>query len=100
MILKTCSRSRVPKKPWRSKAYKAHVASFPCLACGSPSGPPHHIRETMLRTMGRQKGDEWMVPLCAEHHADLHARSRFWWFGLGINPVAWCEATHAKWSKP
>lgn len=44
--------------------------------------------------MGLKSGDEWAVPLCAEHHGELHAYgNEETWFALkGVDPRAWLEA--------
>ena len=98
MIPKTNSRSRISKKPWRSEAYKLWVKeNNHCLCCDLPSVDAHHIREMRLRTGGVRISDKYVVPLCLVHHAELHRHSRTFWAEQGINPVAWCEATHAKW---
>ena len=96
MILKTCSRSRVKKGPLRSKAHLARVREHPCLACGVHGVQAHHLR-IGLRTMGVRKADDRAVPLCPDHHAELHTmKEEFYWANLGVDPVAWCESFGGK----
>jgi hypothetical protein len=100
MIPKTSSRSRVKKGPWRSEKYKRWVKeNHGCLICGNEAHDAHHIREMLPRTMGVQKGDMWVVPLCATHHDLLHRGAMKFWRGSAFNPIAWCVATYARWQK-
>ena len=42
------------------------------------------------RTLGRKVSDEFTVPLCREHHRDLHryGNEAAWWANLQITPTA------------
>lgn len=98
MILKTCSRSKVSKKPWRSEAYSAFIHSLPCLATGVHGVQAHHVR-VGLRTMGVRKSDRLLVPLSPSEHMKLHSmREESYWAELGVDVLRWCEATFEKWS--
>jgi hypothetical protein len=46
--------------------------------------------------MGKKSGDNWAVPLCADHHTDLHrfGDERTWWAMRGIDPIKWAEETY------
>jgi hypothetical protein len=59
-----------PPKPIRSKKHLRWVAEYPCMLCGGPS-QAHHLR-IGLRTMGVRVCDSKTVPLCFQHHAELH----------------------------
>jgi hypothetical protein len=43
--------------------------------------------------MGLKSGDDFAVPLCAEHHRQLHAAGdeRSWWAIKGVDPITWLE---------
>ncbi len=91
MILKTCSRSKVRKGPYRSAAHLARVREQPCIVCGLQPVEAHHLR-LGLRTMGVRKPDNFAVPLCRSHHAVLHTMKEEWfWAERGVDPVAWCK---------
>jgi len=47
--------------------FKAYVRDLPCLVCGANSDP-HHVR---TRGAGG-KDNANLVPLCREHHQELH----------------------------
>jgi hypothetical protein len=56
----------------RSKKHIKRVSGLPCMICSSP--PPndaHHLMRTGTRGMGQKSGDEWAVPLCRIHHAQV-----------------------------
>lgn len=96
-VKKNTGRRLTPKKPWRSPKYRAHVRTFPCLVCGRNADEAHHLR-IGLRTMGVRKEDRRCVPLCAAHHDILHkVREETFWNYYQINPLGWCERTHAAW---
>lgn len=90
MILKTSSRMRQRKGPYRSSAHLLRVREQPCLACGRMGVQAHHLR-VGLRTMGVRKADDRAVPLCYPCHTELHSSKEEWfWAALGVDPVAWC----------
>jgi hypothetical protein len=43
--------------------------------------------------MGMKSGDNWAVPLCADHHGELHSYGdeKTWWDLQGVDPIKWCE---------
>ena len=61
-----------PRKRLIDKDYIAHVAQHPCLRCGCPSGPPHHVRAYGWAGMSRKPDDYYTVPICAACHDLLH----------------------------
>ncbi len=56
----------------RDKAHLRYVASQPCLLCGAKPADAHHVRFAQPRAMGRKVGDNFTVPLCRNHHRELH----------------------------
>jgi hypothetical protein len=73
----------------RSKAHLAFVASQPCLVCQRSPSDAHHLRFAQSRSLGRKVSDEFTVPLCREHHQDLHRHGNevAWWANLQIIPL-------------
>ena len=73
----------------RNKAHRAFVAAQPCLVCGRQPCDAHHIRFAQPRALGRKVSDEFTVPLCREHHRDLHrfGNEAAWWANLKIAPL-------------
>jgi hypothetical protein len=73
----------------RHKAHLAFVASQPCLVCQRSPCDPHHLKFAQPRTLGRKVSDEFTVPLCREHHRDLHrfGNEAAWWANLQIAPT-------------
>jgi hypothetical protein len=73
----------------RHKAHLAFVASQPCLVCQRSPCDPHHLKFAQPRTLGRKVSDEFTVPLCREHHRDLHRHGNeaAWWANLQVAPL-------------
>jgi hypothetical protein len=48
--------------------------------------------------MGKKSGDNWAVPLCADHHMALHrfGDEPLWWATEGIDPIKWAEDNYGK----
>lgn len=85
----------------RSVPYMRTVHGQPCLVCGLP-GDAHHITYAQPRGLGRKTGDQWTVPVCREHHTDLHISpmpERTWWALQGIDPLIWAERNYLKWQR-
>lgn len=70
------------------------VARQPCLICGRQPSQAHHITYAQPAAMGRKVSDEWVVPLCAIHHRQLHdaGDEKKWWGRQGLEPVSVAEA--------
>jgi hypothetical protein len=84
----------------RSKAHLALVAAQPCLVCQRSPCDAHHLKFAQTRALGRKVSDEFTVPLCRDHHQELHrhGNERAWWANLRIEPTQvakdlW-DATH------
>jgi ERF superfamily len=73
----------------RNKAHLSFVASQPCLVCQRTPSDAHHLKFAQPQAMGRKVSDEFTVPLCRDHHTQLHAQGneKTWWFDLGIAPL-------------
>lgn len=58
-------------------------------SCRNDTVVSHHIMYAEPSAMGLRSGDNYTVPLCAKHHADLHLRGdeRLWWSLHGIDPI-------------
>ena len=56
----------------------------------------HHRKFAQPRTLGRKVSDEFTVPLCREHHRDLHRHGNevAWWTNFQIAPL---EAANELW---
>ena len=73
----------------REKAHLRFVASHPCLVCGRQPADPHHLRFAQPRALGMKVSDEFTVPLCREHHRQLHHAGNevAWWHSVNIKPL-------------
>jgi hypothetical protein len=73
----------------RNKAHLAFVASQTCLVCQRSPCDAHHLKFAEPRALGRKVSDEFTVPLCREHHHDLHRHGNevAWWANLQIAPL-------------
>jgi hypothetical protein len=73
----------------RSKAHLAYVRAQPCLVCQRRPCDPHHLKFAQTKALGRKVSDEFTVPMCREHHNDLHrhGNEKAWWANLRISPL-------------
>ncbi len=73
----------------RDKAHLRFVASQPCLICGRQPSDPHHLRFAQPRALGLKVSDEFTVPLCRDHHRQLHQAGNevAWWHDLDIKAL-------------
>ena len=73
----------------RDREHLRRVAAQPCLVCGRSPSQAHHVRYAQPRALGRKVSDEWVVPLCATHHRDLHGvgDERGWWKNQRLDPI-------------
>jgi hypothetical protein len=85
-------------KRLRDKAHLRFVASQPCLVCGRQPSDPHHLQFAQPRALGLKVSDEFTVPLCRNHHRQLHqlGNEKSWWANLGIGPM---ETAKQLWEK-
>jgi hypothetical protein len=88
----TCGRTVRPlTKPvrQRSKAHLAFVAAQPCLVCQRTPCDAHHLKFAQPKALGRKVSDEFTVPLCRDHHHELHrhGNERAFWANLKLTPL-------------
>ena len=74
----------------RNKAHLVFVAAQACLVCKRTPSDAHHLKFAQPRALGRKVSDEFTVPLCREHHHELHRHGNemAWWANLRIAPLA------------
>lgn len=58
----------------RDRGYLEWLRGFRCLVCDRRMTDAHHVRKGTDGGMGRKPSDCWCVPLCHEHHMELHAK--------------------------
>jgi hypothetical protein len=73
----------------RDKDHLRHVASQPCVLCGTVPADAHHVRFAQPKAFGRKVSDEFTISLCRAHHRELHhtGNERTWWHDMGIDPL-------------
>jgi hypothetical protein len=73
----------------RNKAHLAFVGAQPCLICQRSPCDAHHLKFAQPRSLGRKVSDEFTVPLCRDHHNELHRHGNemAWWANLQIAPI-------------
>ena len=73
----------------RSKAHLAYVRAQPCAVCQREPCDAHHLKFAQTRALGRKVSDEFAVPLCRDHHIDLHRSGNeiTWWANLQVTPL-------------
>ena len=61
----------------------------PCLICRRSPCDAHHLKFAQPRALGRKVSDEFTVPLCRDHHQELHRHGNemAWWANLQIAPL-------------
>ncbi|MDP1602447.1 MAG: Rad52/Rad22 family DNA repair protein, partial [Legionella sp.] len=76
-------------KRHRDKSHLRFVAAHSCLVCGRQPADAHHLRFAQPRALGLKVSDEFTVPLCREHHRQLHHAGNeiAWWHNLNIKPL-------------
>lgn len=68
----------------KNRHYLNWVKSRPCVVCADDTGvDPHHIAQTKDSGMGMKVTDFWAIPLCREHHDDLHSDVEAWELAYG-----------------
>jgi ERF superfamily len=79
--------------PKRNKAHLRFVAAQPCLICERTPCDAHHLKFAQPRALGRKVSDEFAVPLCREHHQQLHhhGNEASWWGNAQIAPLKIAE---------
>lgn len=59
--------------PWRNESWLSFVREHCCCVCGSRRViQAHHIKPPDIpQAIGEKAGDDWAIPLCAEHHDEF-----------------------------
>src|SRR5664279_2016420 len=85
-------------KRLRDKDHLRFVASQPCLICGRQPSDPHHLRFAQPRALGLKVSDEFTVPLCRDHHQQLHhvGNEVAWWHDFDIKALESASALISK----
>jgi hypothetical protein len=81
----------IPAKPVRkrSKAHRIFVGAQPCLICQRSPCDAHHLKFAQPKALGRKVSDEFTVPLCRDHHNELHRHGNevAWWANMHVAPT-------------
>ncbi|HFT9628878.1 TPA: DUF968 domain-containing protein [Escherichia coli] len=64
---------RPKRRRWVDEKYTRWVKMQPCACCGKPADDPHHLIGHGQGGMGTKAHDIFTLPLCREHHNELHA---------------------------
>lgn len=64
---------RPKRRRWENEKYTRWVKAQPCACCGKQADDPHHLIGHGQGGMGTKAHDLWVLPLCREHHDELHA---------------------------
>ena len=73
----------------RDKEHLKRVAELPCVVCNRQPSHAHHVKFAQRRGLSQKVSDEFVVPLCALHHGDLHrpTTERDWWARQALDPL-------------
>jgi len=84
----------------RDNKYLSIVRGEPCLICGK-EGEAHHIMYAEPRGVALKVGDNWVVPMCHEHHMDIHhyGNEKKWWTIQGVDPIEWAKKNWSKYNE-
>jgi DNA recombination protein Rad52 len=87
-IDKACLAIATPRR-FRDKAHLRAVSAKPCLICGRQPSHAHHLKFAQSHGLAQKVSDEFVVPLCAIHHDELHRATTEleWWHTQGIDPL-------------
>ncbi|MBS0852749.1 DUF968 domain-containing protein [Enterobacter sp. JGM127] len=61
------------RRRWENEKYTRWVKSQHCMCCNKPADDPHHLIGHGQGGMGTKAHDLFVIPLCREHHDELHA---------------------------
>ncbi|QIG28425.1 DUF968 domain-containing protein [Leclercia adecarboxylata] len=62
-----------PKRArWDNPRFLSWVKKQPCECCGRPADDPHHLIGWGQGGMGTKAHDSLVIPLCRQHHTELH----------------------------
>ena len=63
---------------YKNAKYLAWIRQQPCAICGRPAEPHHIIGVGHLGGMGKKAPDTMCMPLCREHHNEIHNAPAMW----------------------
>lgn len=61
------------RRRWENEKYTRWVKTQQCMCCSNPADDPHHLIGHGQGGMGTKAHDLFVIPLCREHHDELHA---------------------------
>lgn len=61
------------RRRWENEKYTRWAKSQQCMCCNNPADDPHHLIGHGQGGMGTKAHDLFVIPLCREHHDELHA---------------------------
>ncbi len=61
------------RRRWVNEKYTRWVKAQPCVCCNKQADDPHHLIGHGQGGMGTKAHDLFVIPLCREHHDELHA---------------------------
>ena len=61
------------RRRWVNEKYTRWVKAQPCVCCNKRADDPHHLIGHGQGGMGTKAHDLFVIPLCREHHDELHA---------------------------
>ncbi|EAN1581360.1 DUF968 domain-containing protein, partial [Salmonella enterica] len=64
---------RPKRRRWVNETYTRWVKTQPCECCRRPADDPHHIVGHGMGGTATKAHDLFVIPLCREHHDELHA---------------------------
>ncbi|WP_109402775.1 DUF968 domain-containing protein [Proteus terrae] len=63
---------------WENSQWLQWVKTQPCCVCGQQADDPHHIIGHGMGGMGTKAHDLFTIPLCRQHHDELHRDPKLW----------------------
>jgi hypothetical protein len=80
------------RRAFRSQKYLNWVKTLPCVICRASADDAHHIIGIGgLSGMGMKAPDQYTMPVCREHHSEIHKTPELW-----DNQWMWIAHTLAK----
>jgi len=75
----------------RDPKWLDQVRQMNCLICKRRPTEAHHLTHVQEKARGLKAGDQFVVPLCSQHHNMLHRAGdeARWWIIMGVDPVEW-----------
>ena len=61
------------RRRWVNEKYTRWVKAQPCVCCNKKADDPHHLIGHGQGGIGTKAHDLFVIPLCREHHDELHA---------------------------